>query len=221
LPIKRHGSSIIRVYAGDSIENLIVRTGERVPRDAGMTLAEILVAMAVTSVVMAVATTGMLQMYRASNRADVLSSQMNELQIAFQQLDRSVRYATGISDPNTTATSAGNWYVEWSSVSGTTTLCNQLRLNGSAGLLQRRQQPAGGQLTGWAVVASLLVAALPFTLQPASTSGYPHQRLTVDVTVRPTGNSAQFTRHSTFSFTALNTTLTTVSSGVCTGMSRP
>lgn len=186
-----------------------------------MTLAEIMVTMAVTSVVMVVATAGIVQMYRASTRADTLSDQMVQLQTSFQQLDRSVRYATAISDPSTTASAAGDWYVEWSSVSGSTTMCNQLRLDGPSGTLQRRSQPSGGQLSGWSAVASSLVAASPFTLQPASTSGYPHQRLTIDVTVRPQGSSTQPARRSTFSFTALNTTLNTLSSGVCTTMDRP
>jgi prepilin-type N-terminal cleavage/methylation domain-containing protein len=189
--------------------------------DTGFTLAEVMVAMAVTSVVMALATTGMVQMYGFSDRSDVLSSNMMQLQIAFQQLDRSVRYATAISQPNATATTSGDWYVEWSSVTGTTTLCSQLRLEGSSGLLQRRSQAAGGQVSGWGTVASFLTWAQPFTLQAASTSGYPHQRLTVDVTVQSAVNSSQPGRRSTISFTALNTSLTTLSSGVCTGLSRP
>lgn len=179
-----------------------------------MTLAELMVSMAVTSVVMVVATAGIVQMYRASYRSDLLSTEMTQLQTAFQLLDRSVRYATAISQPNTTASTAGDWYVEWTSIAGTSTLCSQLRLDPAAGLLQRRSEPAGGTPGGWVAVASLLTGSQPFTLQPASTSGYPHQRLTVDVTVKPG-------RRSTFSFTALNTSLTTVSTGVCSDMSRP
>jgi type II secretory pathway component PulJ len=185
-----------------------------------MTLAEVLVAMAVTSVVMAVATGGIVQMYRASSRTDVLSTEMTQLQTAFQLLDRSVRYATAISQPNPAASAGGDWYVEWtSSADGITTVCNQLRLDPASGLLQRRSEPAGGQLTDWTTVASSLGGTQPFTLQPASTSGYPHQRLTVDVTVRPIG-SGQLARRSVFSFTALNTSLATVSTGVCTDMAR-
>jgi prepilin-type N-terminal cleavage/methylation domain-containing protein len=192
-----------------------------VPRDAGMTLAEVLVAMAVTSVVMVVATAGIVQMYRTSDRADVLSTEMTQLQTAFQLLDRSVRYATAISQPNPAASTSGDWYVEWTSIAGATTVCTQLRLDPSSGLLQRRSEPAGGQPGGWTTVASLLIGTQPFTLQPASTSGYPHQRLTVDVTVRPTANSSELARRSIFSFTALNTSLVTVSTGVCSDMSRP
>jgi type II secretory pathway component PulJ len=186
-----------------------------------MSLAEVLVAMAVTSVVMALATAGIVGMYQTTNRADVLSSEMTQLQTAFQLLDRSVRYATAISQPNATASSAGDWYVEWSSIAGTATVCSQLRLDVSSGLLQRRSAPSSGQPSGWTTVASFLIGAQPFTLQPASTSGYPHQRLTVDVTVRPSAGSTQLARRSVFSFTALNTSLTTLSSGVCTDVDRP
>lgn len=186
-----------------------------------MTLAELMVAMAVTSVVMVLATAGIVGMYRTTNRADVLSSEMTQLQTAFQLLDRSVRYATAISQPNATATSAGDWYVEWSSDAGTTTVCSQLRLDAASGLLQRRSEQTAGQPTGWTTVASFLVPAAPFTLQSASTSGYPHQRLTVDVTVRPSAGSSQLARRSQFSFTALNTSLATASAGVCSDMGRP
>ncbi len=190
------------------------------PRDAGMTLAEVMVSMAVTAVVMALVTTGLVQMYRSSNRTDVLSSEMTQLQIAFQQLDRSVRYATAISEPNATATAGGYWYVEWSSVTDGAAMCSQWRLDVAAGVLQRRSGPAGGQVSGWATVASSLAATRPFALQPAASDGYPYQRLTVDVTVRPDG-STQPARRSVFSFTALNTSLLTVSSGVCVDMGRP
>jgi Tfp pilus assembly protein PilE len=185
-----------------------------------MTLAEVMVSMAVTSVVMALATAGIVQMYRTSSRTDVLSGEMTQLQTAFQLLDRSVRYATAISQPNTTASSAGDWYVEWTSAAGTTTACTQLRLDAASKQLQRRSETSGGQPGAWIPVASLLTGTQPFTLQPASTSGYPHQRLTVDVTVRPSATST-VTRRSQFSFTALNTTLTTVATGVCSDMSRP
>jgi type II secretory pathway component PulJ len=180
-----------------------------------------MVSMAVTSVVMALVTAGMLQMYRFSTRADASSTNMVQLQTAFQQLDRSVRYATAISQPNATATASGDWYVEWSSVPGTTTVCTQLRLNGASGLLQRRSQVAGGQAGGWVTVASFLTSAQPFFLQAAGTSSYPHQRLTVDVAVQSAVGASQPARRSTFSFTALNTSLTTVSSDVCPDMSRP
>jgi prepilin-type N-terminal cleavage/methylation domain-containing protein len=197
----------------------LLRTGAS--RDAGFTLAEVLVAMGVMSVVMAIATTALVQMYRTSNRTDALWGNMTQLQTAFLQLDRSLRYATAISQPNTTATTGGSWYVEWSSVSGTNTMCNQLRLNGPAGLLQRRSEVVGGQVSGWDTVASSLVASQPFALQAASTNSYPHQRLTIDVSVRSTPGSSQPARRSTFAFTALNTAMTTTSSGVCTDMSRP
>ena len=197
----------------------LIRAGDRV--DAGFTLAEITVSMAVTAVVMAMATSGMVQMYRFGARSDILSTNMTQLDIAFQQLDRSVRYATAISQPNTTATASGGWYVEWSSVTSATTACSQLRLDG-AGHLQRRSEAAGGQISGWATAASFLTSTQPFSLQPASTSGYPHERLTVDVTVQSAVNSSQqAARRSTFSFTALNTSMMTSSSGVCTDMDRP
>ncbi|MBM2618924.1 prepilin-type N-terminal cleavage/methylation domain-containing protein [Actinoplanes sp. LDG1-06] len=190
-------------------------------RDAGVTLVEVMVAMGVTSVVMAMVTTAVVQMYRFTNRNEVLSNEMVQLQTTFQQLDRSVRYAYAISQPSTAATTSGGWYVEWTSITGTTQFCNQLRLNTTSGVMQQRRRPDGGSLSAWVTVASSLGATQPFTLQPASTSGYPHQRLIVDVTVGAPSTSSQAPRRSTFSFTALNSTLTTVSTGVCSDMGRP
>jgi type II secretory pathway component PulJ len=185
-----------------------------------MTLAEVMVAMGVMSVVMALVTAGMVQMYRMSTRADVSSVDMAQLQTAFQQLDRTVRYASAISEPNDTATAAGGWYVEWSAITAGATLCTQMRLDGPTGRLQRRSNAAGGQISSWATVASFLVGTRPFTLEPASSSGYPHQRLTVTVLVESATNASQPARSSTFSFTALNTSLATVSGGVCADMGR-
>ncbi|MBL7253178.1 PulJ/GspJ family protein [Paractinoplanes lichenicola] len=183
--------------------------------DEGVTLTEVLVAMGVTSVVMAMVTTAVVQMYRFHTRNEVLSNEMVQLQSAFQQLDRSLRYAYAISQPNAAPTSTGGWYVEWRSLTTTTEMCSQLRLNANTGVLQQRRKPANEPIGAWTTIASSLGGGTqPFTLEPSSTSGYPHQRLTVDVAVR-TGRS------STFSFTAVNTSLTTVSTGVCTEMSRP
>lgn len=195
--------------------------GPSVPGDAGMSLAEVLVAMAVAAVVMALTTTGVVQMYRSSTRAEVLSGEMIQLQTVFQQLDRSVRYATAISDPSTAPTIGGGWYVEWSSAVSGVPMCTQLRLDSASGLLQRRSRAAGTSAGTWVTVASFRFGTRPFELQPASSGGFPHQRLNVDVTVRLPGDGVNSARRPTFSFTALNTSLTTVSSCVCADLGRP
>lgn len=186
-------------------------------RDAGTTLVEVMVTLGIMSVAMAVATAGILQMYRSSYWSEASSIDMSQLQTAFERLDRTVRYASAISEPNPAATAGGGWYVEWSITTAGVTTCTQLRLDGPSGRLQSRSMPSGGQIGGWSTIASSLGGTQPFALEPASASGYPHQRLTVTLTVGSTGH----TRPSLFTFTALNSSLATDSSDVCTGMDRP
>ncbi len=189
--------------------------------DAGTTLTEVAVTLGVMSVVMAMVTAGIVQMFRSSTLGEALSVDMTQLQTAFQNLDRAVRYASAISEPNPVVTADGGWYVEWSTVTGGTVLCSQIRLDGRSGRLQRRFQPAHGQVSDWTTVASSLAAGRPFILEPASASGYPHQRLTVSLTVHSASDGSQSGRRSLFTFTALNTSLATTSSGVCAQMGRP
>ncbi|MEV8503435.1 type II secretion system protein [Actinoplanes sp. NPDC051475] len=189
-------------------------------RDAGVSLVELVMTLAIMSIVTALVTASILQMYRSSGRDESLSIEISQLQTAFQQLDRSVRYASGISEPNAAATPGGSWYVEWTAVTAGATVCTQLRLEGPSGQLQRRTRPPGGPTGAWATVASELVGTDPFTLEPASSSTYPHQRLTVNIEVRSAGESA-VGRRSEMTFTALNTNLTTAAGSVCTDMDRP
>ncbi|MEV4640933.1 hypothetical protein AB0J80_26695 [Actinoplanes sp. NPDC049548] len=195
------------------------RAGRGVRSDDGATLMELLVNLGIMSLVMAVATGALVQMYRTSNRGESMSIEIGQLQTAFQLLDKSVRYATGISQPNTIATAGGSWYVEWAS--GTNgELCTQMRLDPS-GRLQRRELPSTAATpSGWTTMASSLAGTQPFVLEPASASTYPHQRLTVNLEARAPGQDGHTGRRSVFTFTALNTSLTTSSAGVCSGMVR-
>jgi type II secretory pathway pseudopilin PulG len=69
------------------------------PDDAGITMIEIVVAMTIMMFVTAVVTTGMLQMYRASNRNQSAMTAQSQVQRAFVTLDKEVRYAEYISTP--------------------------------------------------------------------------------------------------------------------------
>lgn len=196
------------------------RARRGVRSDDGATLAELLVNLGIMSVVMSLATGALVQMYRSSNRGESLSIEITQLQTAFQLLDRSVRYATGITEPNVTATPGGGWYVEWAS-GPAGERCTQMRLEQPSGRLQRREKLQSDAHPGdWTTMASSLVGNKPFALEPATTSGYPHQRLTISLLVRAPGEDVQNGRRSVFTFTALNTSLTTVSTGLCPGMDR-
>lgn len=78
--------------------------------DAGFSLAEIMVTMGITSILMVIFTTAILQVYRTSAATESLSSAQAQLQIAFQRADKELRYASWIAVP---AKVGSTWYVEY------------------------------------------------------------------------------------------------------------
>jgi prepilin-type N-terminal cleavage/methylation domain-containing protein len=66
--------------------------------DDGVTLIEMLISLMIMAVMMTMFTTGVLQMYRAANKTESLSSAQSELNTVFLRLDKIVRYAVWISD---------------------------------------------------------------------------------------------------------------------------
>ena len=64
------------------------------PDDAGVTLIELMVAMALMSVFGTIFLSGIAQMYRAANRAEAMTTTQSQISIAFGRLDTQIRYAT-------------------------------------------------------------------------------------------------------------------------------
>src|SRR3954454_8418783 len=77
--------------------------------DGGVTLVELLMSMSIMLVVMAVFTTGIIQLYRVSNAAGARSDAQARLSAALLRLDKQARTAAGISAPYL---NGGNQYVE-------------------------------------------------------------------------------------------------------------
>jgi prepilin-type N-terminal cleavage/methylation domain-containing protein len=167
--------------------------------DRGFGLVEIVVAMTIMGLVGGIFTTGILQVYRTTSANESRSITQAQLSQALLRLDREVRYASYIG-----ATSAGRPYVEYL----LTTQCVQLRLAG--GQLQRRAWAHDGAAPrpgGWLPIASQVMSSAPFTRVDANgTLG--HQRLTVDL-IAATGGAS---KHSTITFTAMNTDQDTAAS---------
>ncbi|MFI7547848.1 hypothetical protein [Actinoplanes sp. NPDC049599] len=165
--------------------------------DAGFTMIDVLVSTSVMVVVMALATAGILTMYRTANAVDAKSAAQSQLGLALQRLDREIRYAEGISEEYQVGT---DWYVDFLAVQGTKRQCVQLRLSGKQ-LSQRTwlydQTPL--TRTAWRPLADGITSARPFDrLPPSDVIGY--QRLTLDLRSGADANTA--------TFTALNTTRT-------------
>jgi len=187
--------------------------------------------MAIMSVVMAVFTGGVLQMFGSSNTSESISIAQSQIAQAFQRLDKEIRYAAGIStpcQPSGTACPVGidaggkKWAcsgaacVEYvTTVSGTLT-CNQLRLDPLTSQLQHRFRAQGSSATPstWLPLASSVTSSQPFTFVAADDT-LNFQRLQIRLTAASGKGRDLSSSETNVTFTALNTTLTTVSGNAC------
>jgi type II secretory pathway pseudopilin PulG len=186
--------------------------GRRGPDD-GITLVEVVVAMSIMSIVMAMFTTAILQMYRSANRNESASTAQSQLHLAFQRLDKEIRYASGLSTPGLVG---GDPYVEYLTVNTGTRACTELRLHLATGQLQRRTwtQGVAPQPGGWTALASNLDPGTPFTVTVADPT-YNFQRLRLTLSASAGNGNDAVVRQSDVTFTALNTSLATSSATVC------
>lgn len=180
--------------------------------DAGFSLLEVTVGMAILSVVTAIAMTGIVQIFRTTTMTESAMTATANLHTAFTRLDDQLRYASAISAP---ADLNGVHYVEYATTNTGTAVCTQLRLDTSAGSLQSRTQRDGEPVTAWSTLATGVSAPGAFTRDVATTDGLPHQQLTIVLTIR----SGDTRKQSTTTFTALNTSAATADA-TCTGMDR-
>ncbi|GIG29131.1 prepilin-type N-terminal cleavage/methylation domain-containing protein [Cellulomonas marina] len=160
--------------------------------DAGLTLVEAVVAMAVFAIVLAVAMSATVSMTRETVRTEVLGTAQDTARVAFQRLDHQVRYAEALNLPG--PGTGGAVYVELrvsaaASVTGQAQ-CSQWRYDPAAGTLARRTwtDTTNPVVPGWHVVATKVLrpagasATYPFTVRLAS-GALVHQVLDVALTV--------------------------------------
>lgn len=184
--------------------------------DTGFTLTEVMVSMALMSMVMAIVTGGMITMYRTSDRAEAGARTQAALIASFERLDREVRYAQRVNDAGTTADGAFAVTYVLPDADGDR-FCVQLSIPTGGGALVRRQWPylssTADPAATRAVVATDLVPSTagqnPFTRSaPDDTVNYDRLRITLTSRVGLTGRGADqaYDLH----FTALNTVRKTV-----------
>jgi prepilin-type N-terminal cleavage/methylation domain-containing protein len=162
---------------------------ERPPRDAGFTLVEYTVAMMIFTVVIAITAGGIALMARDVVKTTNLSTSTDQIRLAFNRLDRQVRYASEVNFP--VSVSGTRWYVEFLTLDGKgVPTCHQWRLDTATDRLQERWWPAAavpGTAPAWTTVASNIandpVADPPFTLVPA-TETQQRQGLVVELIAR-------------------------------------
>jgi len=185
--------------------------GGNVRCDGGFSLAETLVVLAIMSVISAVFTTGVLQIYRVTSAAESGSITQSQLSQALLRLDNSLRYAYSIGAVHTEGSTP---YVEYLVMtaepgqSSTAKRCVQLRLAGSGAQdlqLQSRSwaMVSPGSPSAWIPLASSLstvAGSTPF-VRTQPTTAVNHQLLTL----RLAAQSGSVTKTSVLTFTALNT----------------
>lgn len=178
--------------------------------DDGFSLVEILVVLAITTLIGAVFTTAVLQLYRTAGAEDNDYATQSQTSQALLRLEKQVRYAYSVGTPHVEGTTPYLEFLVMSPVTaGSTTLvkrCVQLRLAGTS--LQTRYWTAGtaNTVTGWTQLAGGLTATTTPFVRTAPTTAVNHQLLTVRLAAR----SGTSVRSSAMTFTALNTYASTV-----------
>jgi type II secretory pathway pseudopilin PulG len=186
--------------------------------DAGVTVAETVVAMSIMGVVLTAFTSGMIQIYGSVQRTDAAGIAQSQMHAAFARLDRELRYSSGVGTP---VQQPGDIHiVEYESTITDTSRCFRLRLDLGRDVLQQRNWQPGNQasMTAWSTVATGVglitrpgaVAPPPFFLTGSDTT-VRFQRLRVRLATTSAGKP----REVDVTFTALNTSLTTDSRTIC------
>jgi prepilin-type N-terminal cleavage/methylation domain-containing protein len=134
--------------------------------ETGMTLVELIVAMAILSVVLTVFLTTFVTVQKAASKEDLQSQNNNNTRLALENMDRLVRSGNVLydpsmpsSNPNTLGCTAYQCFLVYTQANGTTaqpSTCIEWRVTG--GGLQTRSwlpgQVAATSATPWRVVAS-------------------------------------------------------------------
>ena len=195
--------------------NPIQRVLTRLRRDDGVTLAELAVTTSIMSAVMAVFTTGVVQLFQAGNNSQQVATTESQLNTAFLRLDRNLRYAAGIGPVH--PIEGPNQFVEYvnTDTANGEPECAQLELNAAKKVLRRQVWPQTTKPTGkWAVLASDIDASSSFKLlKPLSDTGFQRLEITLVVGGIPGRGSAK--SETVFTFTALNSTRATETAKVC------
>jgi Tfp pilus assembly protein PilV len=176
---------------------------EQAARDAGISLIEVVVSMVLMGIFLSMFAAGIAKMYNAADRTDSLTQTSAQVDIAFDRLDKEIRYASAINPPG--KGTDGNWYVEFLNTSSGTSACTQLRVANS----QLQQRTWTGTPTGaptWTPLASSVAApgaTSPFTWYAAQGSQLT-QRLKVTLNAVSGVGSAQRQSTTMVTFSAMN-----------------
>lgn len=195
---------------------------DRARDDAGVTLVEMLTAMGIFTVVIAVFLAGLVTMTRSTARSQDVIDAGDAVRKAFQTMDKQIRYASSINFPGRGA--SGAVYVEFvrtAPTAGAPAVCTQWRYDPATRVLQVRtwEDIPTATVSGWSTIATdvrndLAGASpnLPFVLTPAG-GGTVRQQLAVSIDVGdgPGGTGAERGAATATVFVARNSSTTSPS----------
>lgn len=196
--------------------------------DRGTSLMELVVGMAIMSICGALFVGSVVGLNRSTAKAQSATNAATQTNQAFLVLDKTVRYAAAITTPG--KGTSGNWYVELRDTTSGSETCIQLRLDISSQQLQKRTwsaaNPAG--VTAFLPIASGLTngaatagsADQPFVLTALGATAN-HQQLTVNLTARSGNPPSVTSSKSSFTLTAINSTIPPPTGSVCKQVARP
>lgn len=191
------------------------------PRDAGVTMIEMVVVMAIMSVLMVLFTTSVVTVYRTFNKVDATNEAQEKVNNIFLRLDKEIRYAQAVSAPLNGATVSAVEYMLAPPPNVEYPTCVQLRLRTDTGELQRRTWANNTAPTAnWATLLSgVSLAKDGASTRPAFTLTVPpgdetFQRLQLTFNTTGGGAGGSTSRLTDITFTALNTNGST-SSALC------
>lgn len=202
------------------------RLRQRMSRDEGTSLVELMVGMTLMVVFMGMFTGAVVMMNQAMNKSQAVNLSATQLNVAFLSLDKTVRYAAAIGKPGQGTSGSGDWYVELRVTNTGAEVCNQLRVDIVSQQLQSRTWTVVNALAStpsvWVPISSGVsngaavsgAATQPFYLVPVLANAV-FQQLTVNL-ISPAGSGSSVTNSvSSFTFTALNSTVPAPTAPIC------
>jgi Tfp pilus assembly protein PilW len=190
--------------------------------DEGTSLIELLVVMIVFTMILAIITSAIITMQRQTQTETGQANNLDASRKVIELLDRSVRYANGITAPG--IGTDGSLYVEWETGNaGQQQTCTQWRWVSVGGAMQWRTWKVGiNTPTSWATAAIGMsqVGATPIFSIAASNAATTKEELAVLFTAtsgpRPASSVSEVT------LTAINSaTSSPPTTAICTGVGRP
>ncbi len=201
----------------DSVSGPSSPTDARSRRDTGVTLIELVVAMGIMGIVLAIVTGAIVSMFHATTKVEGITTTSSQVNVALSRLDSTVRYASGVGEP--ARDSAGNWTVAFQTTYTGTPVCTQLRINMHTNQLQQRtwtveDDGSAADVTGWRPLASQIALTVSggTTLVPfpeADTESATHEQLRVRFSSVSGASNRSTVTDTDVTFTAMNSSAPT------------